>query len=194
MSMEKMHRAQIERAMVSRPVRSLQYMLRRLSKRYTFLPEVVPDGYFGDRTLEAVMLFQKYFLPPVNGVVDQRTWTAIRDRWVAMERELSLPRQLRGFPRGTQVEIGESAEVLYLVQAMFQSLSRVIEGVEEEVMDGIQNGSSVANTLWLQHRAGLPATGAVDQQTWNVLTRLYEMFVVRPPQQVNRKVLLPGRG
>ena len=82
----------LEEEMVAQPVRSLQHMLRRLSKRYDFLPELQPDGRFGERTLESVMLFQKYLAPPVTGVVDQRTWTAIRDAWLEVERELAPSR------------------------------------------------------------------------------------------------------
>ena len=45
----------LEREMLAQPVRSLQYMLRRLSETYAFLPEVVEDGIFGEQTLEAVV-------------------------------------------------------------------------------------------------------------------------------------------
>lgn len=54
---------QLEREMVAQPIRSLQYMLNRLSLRYDFLPALVPDGVFGERTLEAVMLFQRELHP-----------------------------------------------------------------------------------------------------------------------------------
>lgn len=47
---------QLEREMVAQPIRSLQYMLNRLSLRYDFLPALVPDGVFGERTLETVVL------------------------------------------------------------------------------------------------------------------------------------------
>ena len=124
----------LEEEMVSQPVRSLQHMLRRLSLRHTFLPELQPDGRFGERTLEAVMLFQKHLHPPVTGVVDQETWTAIRDEWLDVERELAGPRQLRGFPEGGSAAVGESREFLYVVQAMFQTLSKVLEEVEEELI------------------------------------------------------------
>ena len=165
--------------MVAQPVRSLQHMLRRLSMRYGFLPELQPDGRFGERTLEAVMLFQKHLHPPVTGVVDQDTWTAIRDEWLDLERELVGPRQLRGFPEGTRVAVGESREFLYVVQAMFQALANVLEEIEEERIDGIHSGSSVNNAMWLQDRAGLRATGEMNRETWDALSRLYELFVVR---------------
>lgn len=174
----------LEEEMVAQPVRSLQYMLRRLSRRYDFLPELQPDGRFGERTLESVMLFQKYLAPPVTGVVDQRTWTAIRDAWLEVERELAPSRQLRGFPEGEITDIGEDRAYLYVVQGMFQALSEIVEGVQEERIDGIHSGNSVENTIWLQKRADLPPTGKVDRKTWDALTQLYELLVVRTPHGV----------
>ncbi len=184
MSREERQRVWLEEDMVSQPVRSLQHMLRRLSLRYGFLPELQPDGRFGERTLESVMLFQKHLHPPVTGVVDQVTWTAIRDAWLDLERELAGPRQLRGFPEGERVAVGESREFLYVVQAMFQALSHVLEEIEEERIDGIHSGSSVNNAMWLQDRAGVRTTGEIDRETWDALTRLYELFVVRRPHGI----------
>ena len=45
-----MTRDELERELLAQPVRSLQYMLRRLSLQYPFLPEIVADGVFGERT------------------------------------------------------------------------------------------------------------------------------------------------
>ena len=42
--------------LIGQPVRSLQTMLRTISFAYPFLPRLTPDGIFGERTLEAVML------------------------------------------------------------------------------------------------------------------------------------------
>ena len=77
----------LERLFLDKPVHSLQYMLRRLSLDYDFLPELMTDGIFGERTLEAIMLFQRELYPPVTGVVDRGTWNAIRERW----QEVVLP-------------------------------------------------------------------------------------------------------
>ena len=109
---------QLEREMVAQPIRSLQYMLNRLSLRYDFLPALVPDGVFGERTLEAVMLFQRELHPPVTGVVDRETWQAILDEWLDLERELADPRQIRAFPPSAKVQAGSSHNYLLPVQAM----------------------------------------------------------------------------
>ena len=68
-------------AQTVRPVWGLQYMLSRLAEKYPFLPKLTPDGVFGERTLEAVMLFQRELLRPVTGVVDRKTWDEISRAW-----------------------------------------------------------------------------------------------------------------
>ena len=62
---------------IGRPVRSLQTMLRTLSYVYPFLPRVTPDGIFGERTLEAVMRFQREHGLAVTGRVDLENWEAV---------------------------------------------------------------------------------------------------------------------
>ena len=171
-------RQQLEEEMLSNPVRSLQHMLRRLSGRYEFLPPLAVDGIFGERTLEAVMLFQRELAPPVTGVVDQRTWNAIRDAWVDLERASAPPRTVRIFPgEGYQVQPGASSGAMVLPQAMFQLLSRRLEGIARGEADGVHGDASVQNTLWLQELAQLEQTGVMDQRTWDMLSRLYEVFV-----------------
>lgn len=170
----------LERELLSRPVSSLQYMLRQLSRAYPFLPELVVDGVFGRRTLEAVMLFQREFHLPVTGVVDRETWNAIRDRWVALEREKGRSRSTRLFPsEGIRVEAGDDREYMILPQTMFQVLGRQFEGITADRPNGVHGAESVGNARWLQHAAGLPDTGVMDRATWNALSRLYELFVVK---------------
>ena len=169
---------QLEEEMLSNPVRSLQHMLRRLSGRYEFLPPLAVDGIFGERTLEAVMLFQRELAPPVTGVVDQRTWNAIRDAWVDLERASAPPRTVRIFPgEGYQVQPGASGGAMVLPQAMFQLLSRRLEGIARGEADGVHGDASVQTTLWLQELAQLEQTGVMDQRTWDMLSRLYEVFI-----------------
>ena len=49
----------LEREMLAKPVSSLQYMLRQLSRTYHSLPQLVVDGVFGERTLEALLEFSR---------------------------------------------------------------------------------------------------------------------------------------
>ena len=177
------HQEVLERELLAQPVGSLQHMLRQLSKVYDVLPEITADGVFGEATLEAVMLFQREFYPPVTGVVDRGTWNAIRDAWYEAERQLEAARAVRVYPsEGGDVESGMNREFLVLPQTMFQLLGRYLEGVQVHPSDGTHGAGSVHNVRWLQKAAGLEETGVMDRRTWNVLSRLYEVFVVQSPQ------------
>ena len=169
---------ELEEEMLSNPVRSLQHMLGRLSGKYGFLPPLAVDGVFGERTLEAVMLFQRELAPPVTGVVDQGTWNAIRDAWMEWERESAPSRTVRIFPgEGYQVRPGASGTSMVLPQTMFQLLRERLEGIAQGEADGRHGDVSVQNTLWLQNLAQLEETGVMDQRTLDMLGRLYEVFV-----------------
>ncbi|MCI9156076.1 MAG: peptidoglycan-binding protein [Lawsonibacter sp.] len=170
----------LEREMLAKPVSSLQYMLRQLSATYQFLPQLVVDGVFGERTLEAVMRFQRETGLPVTGIVDQATWNAIRDAWLAQQARTSYSRAIRIFPsEGIQVHEGETKEYLIVPQTMFDILAKQFEGITTCEADGCNGPVSAGNIRWLQKAAGLPETGCLDTATWDALSHLYEIFVVQ---------------
>ena len=170
----------LEREMVANPVMSLQYMLRQLSRNYKFLPQVAVDGVFGERTLEAVMCFQREAGLPVTGTVDQATWDAVRNCWLAQRSKTGYSRATRIFPsEGIQVHEGETKEYLIVPQTMFNILAGQFEGITLCPADGCNGPASADNIRWLQRAAGLPQTGCMDTATWDALSHLYEIFVVQ---------------
>ena len=170
----------LEREMLAKPVSSLQYMLNQLSQTYRFLPQLVPDGVYGERTLEAVMRFQREAGLPVTGTVDQATWDAIRSSWLEQQSRESYARAARVFPsEGIQVPEGNTKEYMIVPQTMFNVLSRHFEGIVPCQADGIHGPASAENVRWLQKAAGLPVTGCMDKATWDALSHLYEIFVVQ---------------
>ena len=188
-----MMRMELERELLSRPVRALQYMLNQLSLVYDFMPSVAVNGTFDENTLEAVMRFQREFAPPVTGIVDRRTWQAIRVKYEQAQEKLDPPRPVRAFPgNGRQAEAGEWKEYMALPQTMFQSLSHYFNGILPSNQGGFHDRNSVENVRWLQSRAGLNPTGVMDQPTWNALSRLYEVFVI--PEGVLPEGAFPAWG
>lgn len=170
----------MERELLARPVASLQYMLHRLSQGDPNLPALVVDGVFGARTLESVMLLQRSAGLPVTGVVDRATWDMICQKWRALEEEFKSARSTRIFPsEGTRVEEGSTREYMILPQAMFQILGRYFLGIETDRPDGVHGRASANNVRWLQNLAKLPVTGIMNRATWDMLSRLYEIFVVK---------------
>ena len=169
-----------ERDYLGLPIRSLQTMLRTLSRCAPGLPCPIPDGVFGEVTLEAVMRFQQSAGMPITGRVDNDTWDAIAAAYRRALPSVMPPRPVRAFrEQAFEVRAGQCCVHMCLVQAMFLALSQVIEEIEPAPVNALHTGASVRNVIWLQGRAGLPETGTMEKQTWNALTRLYDVFLYR---------------
>lgn len=184
---------ELERELLGQPVRALQHMLGRLALVYEFMPSVAQSGVFDENTLEGVLRFQQELAPPVTGVVDRRTWQALQEHWERAEEQLAAPKALRAFPgNGARAREGEWLEYMVLPQTMFRSLDHYFNGIRPTRTDGLHDEASADNVRWLQRRAGLNPTGELDQQTWNMLSRLYEIFVI--PEGVLPAELFPVWG
>ncbi len=70
-----------------------------------------------------------------------------------------------------------SGSYMVLPQTMFQMLSQKLNGIVDAAADGHHGDASVENTRWLQGLAQLEQTGIMDRKTWDMLSRLYELFV-----------------
>lgn len=159
-------------------VQDLQKMLRDLSKVYEFMPLVPLDGIFGDETLEAVMIYQREFCPPITGIVNQEVWESIRNEQVKQEEKLAKPRVLRAFPEGKDgLDFGDEESEIALFQTMFSLLGRDLVEIQEESPTGLFTETLRKNVIWLQSISGLPTTGTLNRATWDRLARLYEIYV-----------------
>ena len=169
-----------ETEMTGQPVRSLQYMLNQLAIHDPKLVRLAVDGVFGERTLEAVMVFQREYHEPVNGVVDLDTWNSIRQAYIKIELLYGIPPALNVLPNGgyTAGE-GEEGEPILIVQAMFVSLTKKVTNFEPCQINGCNDGSTQADIRVVQGLAGLPVTGVLDRATWSFLVQLYQALVTR---------------
>ena len=85
-----------EESFVGANVRSLQTMLRVIAENDSKIPSLIPDGIYGQETLNAVAAFQRIHSLPVTGIVDEATWESI-----AEEYDLALIQ--RGKPQAIQI-------------------------------------------------------------------------------------------
>ena len=169
-----------ETEMTRQPVRSLQYMLNQLAIHDPKLIRLAVDGIFGERTLEAVMVFQREYPEPVNGVVDLGTWEAIRQAYIRIELLYGIPPALNVLPNGGYTaEVGADGEPVLIVQAMFISLAKKVTNFEPCEINGCNDGSTQADIRTVQRLAGLPVTGVLDRATWSFLVQLYQALVTR---------------
>jgi hypothetical protein len=109
---------------VEQPIRSLQTMLRVISKDDSRLPSVVPDGIYGPTTMNSITAFQRLYGLPITGVTDQQTW----DKIVSIY-ELALvsigpaePIEIILQP-GETFRLGDSNAYIYLLQSILIQLS-----------------------------------------------------------------------
>lgn len=73
-------------------VRTLQQYLNYVARYYPEIPSVTPTGYFGTRTRESVLAFQKLEGLTQTGVAEAATWTAL----TSLYNTLYLGNRLRG--------------------------------------------------------------------------------------------------
>lgn len=157
---------------LGRPVRSLQTMLRVISEDDGRLPTVVPDGIYGQTTMNAVSSFQRSNGLPTTGITDQATWEAI-----VMAYEDSLVRIGKAqpieivFEPGQIFRRGDHTPYLYLLQSMLTVLSQTAPTIGSPPHSGMIDDRTAEALAAFQILAGLPPTGELDRITWKYLVQ-----------------------
>lgn len=165
------------------PVRRVQELLRTLSYADRAIPFLVPDGIFGEPTLEGVMVFQRRMGLPITGSVDQATWEALLAEARRVDRALAPPSPARLYhPRLADLPPDQASPLLYPIQGMFYALAPVFAPVQATPLSGVLDSNTAQNLRWVQHLGGQQETGALDKDTWELLRRIYETFVTRQAQ------------
>ena len=160
-----------------RPIESMQYSLRSISRVYQNIPGPLVNGQFGAETTASVRAFQQEFNLPVSGQINYATWEMI----LLVFQNLETLRMGNGginlalVPGETvfwQANDASCDPVISLVQAVlnnmagdFQNLNKVTPNCEPQV-----NAQAIAN---FQKLANLPANGILDRSTWNIMLQFY---------------------
>lgn len=168
-----------------------QLGLNRIAKNYPAIPEITnADGYYGESTEKAVREFQRAFNLPVTGIIDKGTFYKIRQIFVAVSKlaELSVPgsiyEEILEVTRGTLLQ-GDIRPRIEILQYFLDVLSNYYEGIPNIAYTGIFDPQTRAAVIEFQKIMGLPITGIVDEETWDLLFRtILGIFNTLPPQEV----------
>lgn len=161
---------------VKKPVRSLQTMLQTLCAVFPPLPNVIPDGIYGDATCAAVAAFQTFSGLTATGIADHETWNALVACYLHHAPRVLPPEPLRiVLQPGQTIAPGERNLHVYLVQAMLQALGQCYANSDPPAVTGILDASTQRAVRSLQALFGHEQTGVIDHRFWAYLMRLYTL-------------------
>lgn len=161
-------------------IRQMQDYLRRLS-RWTNDPElnVRGDGIYGEKTKNAVRHFQKTRGIFPTGDVDYTTWEAIREMHDHQKEYFENSRSIHPFPNvpGTQIEMGERSNLVYILKIMLNELKLFYDCYAYLPLNHKYDQATAGAVQEFQRVVGLEPTGVVDKRTWNRLAEEYDLAV-----------------
>lgn len=163
---------------IGQPVRSLQTMLRTISKDDNRYPSVVPDGIYGPETMNAVAAFQRLQGLPVTGITNQLTWETIVDTYQSarVRQDKAEPIEILLEP-GQTIEPGETNPYVYLAQGMLAYIADSNNSVPSVSISGEMDEQTVASLVAFQKIAALTDNGLLDRETWLHLVRYFTLNV-----------------
>lgn len=163
-------------AYIGQPVRSLQAMLRVISKYNSRIPPVVPDGIYGPTTMQAVAAFQRNNQIPATGITDQYTWDKIYDAYEIALIEIEDAEPIEVLIERNQVfRIGDSSPYIYLVQSILTQLSKDHPTIQQPPHTGVLDSETSDALREFQKLAGIKTSGELDKNTWNNLSKHFTL-------------------
>ncbi len=162
---------------VAQPIRSLQTMLRVIAEDDGTLPSLIPDGIYGQDTMNAVSAFQRRYSLPVTGITDLITWDAIVAAYepALIRLDAAQPIEIL-FEPGQVFRKGESSPHLYLLQSMLLVLAKAHPSIDVPTHSGSIDPETSQALAAFQILAGLPPTGELDRITWKYLVHHYTLL------------------
>lgn len=161
---------------VRQPIRALQTMLRVIAADDPQQVNVVPDGVYTRQTADAVSSFQRRYGLNPTGVVDQRTWEAIKKAYLPalIRQDKAQSIQVHMNP-GQVFRPGDITHQIAIAQVMLYTLFNGRPGLTVPIVNGNLDSATEEALRQFQQLAGLPVTGELDKITWKNLALQYSL-------------------
>lgn len=165
-----------DESLIGQPIRSLQTMLRTISKWNKSSFNLIPDGIYGPQTTLAVTRFQKDHNLPATGVTDQQTWDAIVREYesILVEDMPAQPLDIPMAPKATY-QPGCRCANIRLAQSMLDCLSECYHCFAPPEASGSLDSTTSECLTQFQKMCGLPENGCLDKVTWKHLALQYPL-------------------
>lgn len=160
---------------INEHVLTLKNELNVISVNYPDIPRLYPvDQVFDESTETAVRNFQRIFQLPVTGTVGKATWFEIKRIYEAVRRlassssEVIIPIEIyqENIPEPGANEVFPTIQ---LAQYFLNVLSVYYDAIPSVDINGMLDNETQYSIRQFQRVMGLPATGLLDDETWNLM-------------------------
>jgi peptidoglycan hydrolase-like protein with peptidoglycan-binding domain len=159
----------------------IQFFLNVVSQRYNVIEPVEIIRFFGPETTAAVRQFQTLMGLNPTGVVDQTTlnllyWDAYSILTTTPVEEIRLP--LLPYTAVVLMEgMGPEYPKILILQIMLNTLSALHPEIIPVEVGSAFGPDTTAAVIAFQTLYGLPATGIVNEETWNKISEVYQLYI-----------------
>lgn len=164
---------------------TLQYFLTLLSFFNPSIPSVAADGIFGSKTEGAVSAFQRYAGLNVTGVVDLTTWDnlygAFKGTIDYLESRQLIERVTTEPFHGVVLRRGDAGPSVLAVKTYLNYISLYFYDLVPLPETSLFDARTQNAVRQFQSVFSLPATGQVNEKTWNTIADVYR--ILREGQQ-----------
>ncbi len=164
-------------------IRELQTYLRKTATRHPSIPLVVIDGIFGPETTAAIIAFQEEFGLDPTGRVNLATWSAVFAEYLRILEEEAPAEGVRPFPHPYHIiSPGDSGNLVFILQIMLDTIAARYQNIPPVDINGHYDEDTVQAVKSLQMTSGMEPDGKTNKETWNRITRLYN---IQPHDELN---------
>ncbi len=162
-----------------REVSDIQRRLNLISTSFPNIPKINPaDGMYGPGTEAAVKEFQNTFNLPADGSVGISTCRRIRLVYNTVRRLLRLNTENMLIPascgaKGACLTEGDKGDNVRLIQYILNYIAQYVNTVKSTPIDGVYGRSTTESVVDFQRTFGLPLTGDVDKETYDMMYDVY---------------------
>ncbi len=178
----------------------VQYQLNRVSANYPTIPKISPaNGDFNLITVAAVRKFQGIFGLEANGVVDEATWYQLSYIYSVVKRLSELETEGVEYTSYTQIlptelSLGYDGVGIDLLQYFLSVIALFNTSFPQVQITGVFDEVTQDAVETLQRNNGLPVTGVVDKETWDLIYDQFQGITFILPSLLSRIPLEPYDG
>lgn len=160
-------------------IREVQQYLRTIAQHNDRVPMIAVDGFYDNKTADAVRAFQTISGLPVTGEVDNDTFNALLGAYTAVRGLGADTQRIKGFPDTERVlSEGEESFEVYFIQIMLNELAKLFANIELIRLTGRLDQPTVRAISEICKATEIGGA-ALDRATWDAITELFNNTVGR---------------